>query len=86
MVLICSIQVYLDPRWKPEEPHKKGLFARFSVCLSGLFHGTESLGLLNFGTLLETHLKLCMTEPYSRTLVYYKILHYFLYSCANPIE
>ena len=48
-------------------PIKKGLSALLSIllpfCLSGYFLGIISFFFLNFGMVLEAHMKLCVAEP-----------------------
>ena len=55
------MQLYLlDPRWYPEGSYKIG-----SVCPSicpGIFLELYHQFFLNFGMVLESHMKLCMTE------------------------
>ena len=53
------------PPLEPEGPYKIGS-VHPSILLSallGCFLGTVSLVFLDFGMMLETHIKLCMTEP-----------------------
>ena len=44
-------------------PLKYGLSIGPSVCLSKHFLGIGSLFFIHFGMVLETHMKLCVTEP-----------------------
>ena len=75
-------------------------FVNLSVCL-GVFLEWYYQFYLNFGMVLETHMKFCMTEsdflggkmcpkncengPNMLDLFYHENLYYFMCSCTNPI-
>ena len=66
---LWQVSAFLDPWWEPERSYDG--FVRSSVCSSGRFLRIGSLVFLNFGMLLKTRLKWCVTAIFFRNFFFF---------------